>query len=155
MSDAQSIVNDFLAAVDTYINGVHSCFSSYNEDFLEAASLTFEDIDKCSRAELMNYSFILQQYSSYIQDELNKNVIVLNWTENIINDLLVKYEKDHGSFDKYTKYELKRSILFSDNSFAEKINEIRQTAQSRVTVLEGKVGTLKRMSDILLERSKA
>lgn len=154
MLTAQQQVDEFIHSINMYIEMTNASFVGYNEKFKEVASISIDDIDNSDKKELINYALILQQYGAYLQDELNRNTVVLNWCESVINDLIIKYEKEHGQFDKYTKYEIKRSILFSENSFAEKINEIRMTAHSRVTILDGKIHSLKRMSDIMLERAK-
>jgi 16S rRNA U516 pseudouridylate synthase RsuA-like enzyme len=115
--------------------------------------MELSDIANKSRSELLDIAYMLQGYASYIQDETNRNTVILNWCNSVLDELLVKFERT-AAFDKYTKFDMKKVIMISDNSFAQTIEELRKTASMRVTLLEGKVFQVKKMSDIILEKSR-
>lgn len=143
----------FEQSIDEYLEISKICFSSYKEEFSFYADMELSDLVSKTRSELLDIAYMLQGYASYIQDELNRNTVVLNWCNSFLDELLVKFEKQHA-FDKYTKFEMKKIIMISDNSFAQTIEELRKTASMRVTLLEGKVFQVKKMSDIILEKSR-
>lgn len=152
-NDAKTKLEKFLVLVDNYIDQANARFTSYQEEFGVVADLSMTDLGSKNQDELFNIAYTLYSYSSYIQDEVNKNQIVLNWCNSEIDRLLVTYDKNVG-FDKYTKHETKKATLVVENSFATKIEQMRLHAESRLQALEGKVFNLKRQADTLLEKAK-
>jgi uncharacterized protein YlzI (FlbEa/FlbD family) len=143
----------FEQSIDEYLESSHIVFSKYKEEYAFYSDMELSDLANKSRSELLDIAYMLQGYASYIQDETNRNLVVLNWCNSVLDELLVKFEKT-AAFDKYTKFDMKKVIMISDNSFAQTIEELRKTASTRVTLLEGKVFQVKKMSDIILEKSR-
>jgi hypothetical protein len=148
---ATEALEKHLKDIDDYINKSNTKFSSFREEFLLSADLCDESLKKLSKEETFDTAYILYGYSCYIQDEVNRNKIVLNWCNDQIEKLIVQH---NDSFDKYTKHESKKQIIAAENSYAAKIDQMRLIAESRLQALEGKVYELKRKADILLEKGK-
>lgn len=151
--DAAKTLEKFLVQMDDYINVSHCQFASYQEEFLIVSDLDPYELDKKTQSELFDISYLLYSYSGFLQDEVNRNQVILNWCNNQLDRLLAKYEKDTG-FDKYTKHESKKFTLIAENSYADKVEYMRLIAESRLVTLEGKVFQIKRQGDVILEKAK-
>jgi len=151
--NASDTLKEFEKSIDEYLASSNICFSSYKEEYAFYSDMELSDLANKSRAELLDIAYMLQGYASYIQDEINRNIAILNWCNNLLDELLVKFERENA-FDKYTKFEMKRTIMVSDHSFAKVIEEVRKDSSMKVTLLEGKVFQVKKMSDIILEKSR-
>jgi hypothetical protein len=153
LKTAQESYDEFLMLIDNYLDISHSKFSSFKDEYLVVSNFNVEDIHKTSREHLLANAYLLHGYASYIQDEFNRNSVVLKWCDAQLDMLVVKHEKEFG-FPQYTKHESKKTILISENSYAEKINELRFAAETRLHLLDGKVFQIKKLGDILMEKSK-
>jgi hypothetical protein len=140
-----------LEQVENYIDLSNVRFSEFNEEFLESSNMTKSRIGKLTQQDLFDNAYILYGYSSYIQDEINKNKIALNWCDDQIEKLVVD---NLQNFDQYTKHEVKKQSIIRENSYASKVDQMRSIAEARLQSLEGKVYELKRKGDILLEKGK-
>ena len=142
---------EHLASINDYINMSNTKFSSFREEYLVVADLSSEQLRKFTQAEAFDAAYLLYGYATYIQDEINKNKVALNWCHDQIEKLIVKHNNEFG---QYTKHESKKYILSQNNSYAASIENMREIAEARLQSLDGKVFELKRKADILLERGK-
>jgi hypothetical protein len=140
-----------IGQIDDYINLVNAKFSSFKEEYLLVSNMSLEELNNLTQQQSFDSAYMLYSYASYIQDEINKNKIVLNWCNDQIEKLVVS---NNNSFDQYTKHEVKKQTIIKDNSYAAKVDHMRSIAESRLQALDGKVFELKRKADILLERGK-
>ncbi len=151
MSTAKENLEQHIKDIDDYINSHNTKFSSFREEFLLVADLPLDTLKKLTKDELFDNAYILYSYASYIQDDINRNKIALDWCNDQIEKLIVKH---NDSFDKYTKHESKKQIIAQDNVYAAKVDQMRLVAESRLQALDGKVYEIKRKADILLEKGK-
>jgi hypothetical protein len=151
LSTAKENLEQHIKDIDDYINSHNTKFSSFREEFLLVADLPLDTLKKLTKDELFDNAYILYSYASYIQDDINRNKIALDWCNDQIEKLIVKH---NDSFDKYTKHESKKQIIAQDNVYAAKIDQMRLVAESRLQALDGKVYEIKRKADILLEKGK-
>jgi hypothetical protein len=142
---------DHIKAVEDYINLANVSYSSFNVEYYVASNLTKEDLGKMTTQELFDTAYLLYGYSTYIQDEINKNKVALSWCEDQIEKLVAA---NLNNFDQYTKHDVKRQIIIKENSYATSVDAMRSVAEARLQSLEGKAYELKRQGDILLERGK-
>jgi hypothetical protein len=142
---------EHLASINSYIDLSNTKFSSFREEFLLAANLSSDDLKKLTQQEAFDTSYLLYAYSTYIQDEINKNKIALNWCNDQLEKLVVAHNDEFG---QYTKHEVKRQIIIKDNNYAASVDKMREVAEARLQALDGKVYELKRKADILLEKAK-
>ena len=150
-SKASDKLADYIKQVDDYINLSNTKFSSFKEEFLTLSDMSMEQLGKLSQQEAFNTAYILYSYATYIQDEVNKHTIIVNWCNDQIEKLVVMHNDE---FSQYTKHEVKRQTIAQNNSYAAKIDQMRSVAESRLQSLDGKVYELKRKADILLEKGK-
>lgn len=142
---------EHIEAINTYINSSNTKFSSFREEYLLVSNLSSDQLKKLTQQELFDSAYLLYGYATYIQDEINKNKVALNWCHDQMEKLIVKHSQD---FNQYTKHESKKHILAQHNSYASSLENMREIAEARLQSLEGKVFELKRKADILLEKGK-
>jgi hypothetical protein len=142
---------DHIKSIEEYINLTNVSYATFNVEYIVASNLTKEDMGKMTTQEMFDTAYLLYGYSTYIQDEINKNKVALNWCEDQIEKLVAA---NLNNFDQYTKHDVKRQIIIKENSYAASVDSMRSVAEARLQCLEGKVYELKRQEDILLERGK-
>jgi hypothetical protein len=142
---------EHISSINDYIDSSNTKFSSFREEYLMVADLSLDQLRKSSQQELFDAAYLLYGYATYIQDEINKNKVALNWCNDQMEKMIVKNQHEFG---QYTKHESKKHILASSNSYAASLENMREIAEARLQSLDGKVFELKRKADILLERGK-
>ena len=142
---------DHIKSIEEYINLTNVSYATFNVEYIVASNLTKEDMGKMTTQEMFDTAYLLYGYSTYIQDEINKNKVALNWCEDQIEKLVAA---NLNNIDQYTKHDVKRQIIIKENSYAASVDSMRAVAEARLQSLEGKVYELKRQGDILLERGK-
>jgi hypothetical protein len=148
---AKEALDKHIKDIDDYLSKQNTKFSSFREEFLLVADMSDEQLKSLNKDETFDCAYILYSYASYIQDDINRNKIALNWCNDQIEKLIVQHNDE---FDKYTKHESKKQIIALDNSYAAKIDQMRVIAEARLQALDGKVYEIKRKADILLEKGK-
>lgn len=142
---------EHITSINDYINLSNTKFSSFREEYLVVADMSSEQLKKLTQVELFDAAYLLYGYATYIQDEINKNKVALNWCNDQMEKLIVKNSEEFG---QYTKHESKKHILANINSYASSLEHMREVAEARLQSLDGKVYELKRKADILLEKGK-
>jgi len=142
---------EHIASINDYINSSNTKFSSFREEYLLVADLSIDQLKSYNQQELFDAAYLLYGYATYIQDEINKNKVALNWCNDQMEKLIVKHQNEFG---QYTKHESKKHILSQSNSYAASLENMREVAEARLQSLDGKVYELKRRADILLEKGK-
>ena len=137
--------------INDYINSSNTKFSSFREEYLMVADLSLEQLKKNTQQELFDAAYLLYGYATYIQDEISKNKIALNWCHDQMEKMIAIHSNEFG---QYTKHESKKHILAKNNSYASSLEHMREIAEARLQALDGKVFELKRKADILLEKGK-
>lgn len=148
---ASEKLSDHINSINDYINSSNTKFSSFREEYLMVANLSLDQVRKATQQELFDSAYLLYGYATYIQDEINKNKIALNWCNDQMEKLIVSNSDEFG---QYTKHESKKHILAKNNSYAASLESMREVAEARLQALDGKVFELKRKADILLEKGK-
>lgn len=148
---ASEKLSEHLNLITAYIDLGNTKFSSFREEYLLVANLSSDELKKLTQQETFDTAYLLYGYATYIQDEINKNKIALNWCNDQLEKLVVAHNDEFG---QYTKHEVKRQIIIKDNNYAASVDKMREVAEARLQALDGKVYELKRKADILLEKAK-
>jgi hypothetical protein len=148
---ASEKLSEHLNIINAYIDLGNTKFSSFREEYLLVANLSSDELKKLTQQETFDTAYLLYGYATYIQDEINKNKIALNWCNDQLEKLVVAHNDEFG---QYTKHEVKRQIIIKDNNYAASVDKMREVAEARLQALDGKVYELKRKADILLEKAK-
>jgi hypothetical protein len=150
-SKASDKLTEHLESINNYVNNSNTKFASFHEEYLLVSDLSSDQLKNLTQSDLFDSAYLMYGYATYIQDEINKNKVALNWCSDQMEKLIVKYQNDFG---QYTKHESKKHILAQNNSYAAALENMREVAEARLQMLEGKVYELKRKADILLEKGK-
>ena len=78
---------DHIKSIEEYINLTNVSYTTFNVEYIVAANLSKEDMGKMTTQEMFDTAYLLYGYSTYIQDEINKNKVALNWCEDQIENL--------------------------------------------------------------------
>jgi hypothetical protein len=148
---ASEKLSEHLSQITSYIDLSNTKFSAFREEYLLVANLSSDELKKLTQQEAFDTAYLLYGYSTYIQDEINKNKIALAWCNDQLEKLVVAHNDEFG---QYTKHEVKRQIIIKDNNYAASVDKMREVAEARLQALDGKVYELKRKADILLEKAK-
>lgn len=148
---ASDKLTEHINLINDYINSSNTKFSSFREEYLIVADMSSDQLRKLTQVELFDAAYLLYGYATYIQDEISKNKVALNWCHDQMEKLIVKHQNEFG---QYTKHESKKYILSQNNSYAASLENMREIAEARLQSLDGKVFELKRKADILLEKGK-
>ena len=148
---ASDRLSKHIEQINDYLDLANVRFASFHEEFLQAANMCRQTMSMLTQQEHFDYAYILYSYASSIQDEINKNKVVVDWC----NDQLEKIVTANlENFGQYTKHETKRQSIIKETTYAAKCDQMRQVAEARLQSLEGKTYELKRKGDILLEKGK-
>jgi len=152
--NATERVQTFINGMDEYINLKNICLSSsFNEEYKIPENFMLEDLNRLTRDDCFNYSYVLYQYADYINMEKGRQLSVLNWCSVSLSEIISK-SMDEYSFAEFTKHETKVSKILQDNSVGSKINEWKNIAESRVALLITKEQLIRKRADCLLEKGK-
>ena len=70
---------EHIKGIDEYIAMSNVSYSSFNVEYIVASNLTTEDMSTMTSQEMFDSAYLLYGYSTYIQDEINKNKVALSW----------------------------------------------------------------------------
>ena len=118
---------DHIKSIEEYINLTNVSYTTFNVEYIVAANLSKEDMGKMTTQEMFDTAYLLYGYSTYIQDEINKNKVALNWCEDQIEKLVAA---NLNNFDQYTKHDVKRQIIIKENSYAASVDSMRAVAEA-------------------------
>lgn len=151
LKTAKETIEEFVKQLDEFTNTNNTQFANFREEFLIVADLPDENLKKLTKEEHFDSAYLLYSYASYIQDQINRQKIVVDLCTDQLEKLVAK---NSDKFSQYTKHDAKIQLIVVDNEYARSIDHYKNIAQSRLQSLEGKVYELKRKADILLEKGK-
>lgn len=151
MKTAKETIEDFIKQLEDFTNTNNTQFANFREEFLTISDLPDENLKKLTKEEHFDAAYLLYSYASYIQDQINRQQIVVDLCSDQLEKLVAK---NNDKFSQYTKHDAKIQLIIVDNEYARSIDHYRQIAKARLQSLDGKVYELKRKADILLEKGK-
>lgn len=124
----------FEATLNEYESKIDLIFPKCQPAIIDKAiNLSQEEINVMSAEDCGLHAHTLAQYILYLQKDINRNSVRINWAKNRLNRLLGTVNDQYG--DKWTKYEVKLGALCSDNSEAAALNNVILHAESRILSL--------------------
>ena len=151
MSGEQKL-EEFLLAIDNWIECKGLPKVEQKEDIEAILNMRSHDINHLSAKECLAYAYELYAYSDYLESIKAKEKIVLDWADSSIWYIISDKMEQYGT--KYTKWQEKYFRSIKENPLASEIIKVKNNAQARVRVLENKINTVKRLSEILTSLSK-
>lgn len=144
--------NIFISSIDNWICNSGIIDIKLNPSVERCLNLSQSDIRALSGHECLEYSYELYAYAEYLDSIFAKQQIALDWAEDSIWYIISDKIDQYG--DKYTKWQEKYFHAVKENPLATQIMKVKNTASARIKVLENKIATIKKMSEILLSLSK-
>lgn len=93
-----------------------------NNRVIEILNLDIEQLRNLQAEDCGIYSFLLTQYSTFLQKEINRHQAKNKWANHNIDIMIGKYGCNYG--DKYTKLEERKLMLIADNSYAKALYDM-------------------------------
>ncbi len=150
MSTANERLESFLGGIDAYINSSSLKPPEFQEEFALAETFDIATLDVLTQQECFDYAFMLYQLSDHIGSERAKQKNILGWCDSSLNSIFSQ------EFDSQliAKHELKVAKVLRENPLAQKIDQWKAVAESRLSHLENREYNIRRKADILIEKGK-
>lgn len=146
-----SVMKDFDRFVSEFTNNANADVPTLDEDIEDLIGIPYDDLLKLTSEQCLAKSIKMSGYAMYVQAQVNQNQARLNWCEDVLNHVI---SKEYFQYDSFIKHEVKRHAIINQNSFAEKVEKLRSRLKARVTVLDGKLGDIRHMAEVLSNLGK-
>ena len=124
-----------------------------NEDVERLLSLSYDEIKHINKDEALAGAYILFGYAHYVQNVLNREKAVLDWSESSVYYIVSDKLNNYG--DGYTKWEQKYYSAVKENPLAREIFKLKTHCLSRVNTLNKTVEKIERQANILEQIARA
>ena len=108
--------------------------------------------EELSSEECACYAYELYAYSEYVEGVRTKEKIVLDWADASIWYIISTVMNQYGT--QYTKWQEKYYSAIKENPLASQILKVKNHADARVKILNGKADRIQSMAQILNNLSK-
>lgn len=88
----------------------------------EILNLNNEQLRNLTADDCGIYSYLLMQYSIFLQKETNRHAAKQRWAQHNLNFLSGKLGQKYGT--TYSKFEERQLMLIADNSFAKALSDL-------------------------------
>ena len=112
----------------------------------EYLSMDRQTVEAMSPDRAIAISVRLSQYSFYLQRCLNRDKAIKTWADSELNSIIATHFND---YDKYTKYEMRASLICKENSAAKELQSIMIYASQRIERLNDLSGGIKNLSYVI------
>lgn len=152
MDGQNSYLKQFLDSIEKWENALNIPEIKHNEDIERILNLDQAQLKLMKGQDCLMYSYQLIAYSDYVQSRISKEKSVLDWAESSIWYIIGGKVDQYG--DKYTKWQIKYYSAVQENPLATEILKIKNNAQARYEILEGKQKRAEGMANILKELAR-
>jgi hypothetical protein len=152
MDGKNEYLKQFLDSIEKWENALNIPEVKHNEDIERILNLDEKHLKLISSKDCLIYSYQLIAYSDYIHTRISKEKSVLDWADSSIWFIIGGVLDQYG--DKYTKWQIKYYSAIQENTLAKKILKVKNNAEARYNILEGKQKRAENMSNILKELSR-
>lgn len=144
--------NNFIENIDNWIKSHGVIDIEPNDNVAKTLNLKQQDMQRLSSNQCMELAYELYAYAEYLDSILRKQKIAFDWAEDSIWYIISDKMNNYG--DKYAKWQQKYFSAIKENPLAADIIKVKNTASARIKMLESKVESVRKMSDILYNLSK-
>ena len=154
-------LNEFLQAVDDWIacknimspKGPRKGHDGeYRGNISKILGFTSDTLKILTAEECLAYAYELHNYGEYLESVKAKEKIVLEWADGSIWYIISTVMHNYGG--QYAKWQEKYYGAIKENPLAADILKIKNHAESRVSLLDGKAARVQKMADILNSLSR-
>ena len=154
-------LNEFLQAVDDWI-ACKNIMSpkgprkgpdgEHRGNISKILGFTSDTLKILTGEECLSYAYELHNYGEYLESVKAKEKIVLEWADGSIWYIISTVMHNYGT--QYTKWQEKYYGAIKENPLAADILKIKNHAEARVSLLDGKAARVQKMADILNSLSR-
>lgn len=149
--DVNDRLKEYERVLDEYLTGIGVNSFTYNPEVDDILSLTKNHLRGMSPEELGENSYILAQYSAYIQKEYNRQVTRVKWARTDLERIVSALFSEYKTKDEFVKHEVVVGRIMKDNTVAKKLGSIVKFAEGRMSELQGLSQSVNVMSNTLIE----
>ena len=118
-----------------------------NTEAQEYLSLTYSELNNYDEQECNIASYILEQYALFLQKYTNRLQARHDWASENITTIIGKIGNNYG--DKWTKYEMRKAMVISDNEYAEALHAIVMECKAKINDISFIVRNITSISNTL------
>lgn len=133
--------------IEEFISSLGVNKIKYNSEVEQFLTLTKEQINKLTQKDIYTGAYLLTQYAIIIQREVNSLYSKLEWAKHNLEIVVGKRVSQYGT--QYTKFEERRSMLISDDSYASALNSMILECTVRLRSLDFLSNKIIAMSKLL------
>ena len=115
-------------------------------------NMTSETLKSLTGEECLVYAYELHSYGEYLESVRAKQKTVLEWADSSIWYIISTVMHNYGG--QYAKWQEKYFGAIRENPLASEILKIKNHAEARVEMLDGKAARVQNMADILNSLSR-
>lgn len=145
-------LNEFVSAIEKWKLCKNLVKVEENENVSRLLNMKYEELLQLSYDECLAFSYELHAYAEYIESVKAKEDIILNWAESSLWYIICDSMNQYGG--QYAKWQEKYYSSIKENPLASQILVIKNFAESRVTMLNGKSTRVQKMAEILNSLSR-
>lgn len=150
--NGQQKLEEFLQAVEDWKSSKYLVEVEPPEDAEKALNADFEVIKSWSAETCNMYAFKLYAYAEYIETAKAKEKNTLEWAESSVWFIIGSTMNQYGG--QYSKWQEKYYSAIKENPLASEILKIKNHAEARVRILEGKNNRIIKMAEILTNMAR-
>lgn len=149
--DRMKILNEKLDEYESSIG-----LSKYKEDQGDSndvhryLNMSREQIEKLSIEDCAEAAILLGSLSFHIQRALNREQAVVNWSTNVLRDLISGRETQYKG-----SWESQFSQAVKEDGYANKVDKLKTYAKARADRLSYLASSIKSMSDLFVNMQRA
>lgn len=144
--------NNFIDNINNWISSNGIIQIKPNDDAINILNMNRSEISRLTSSQCMEFAYELYAYAEYLDSLLSKQKIAFDWAEDSIWYIISDKMNNYG--DKYSKWQQKYFSAVKENPLTADIIKVKNTASARIKLLEGKIESIKKMSDILYNLAK-
>jgi hypothetical protein len=145
-------LNEFIEAIDSWIESKYVHISKPRKEAPRALNFQKDTLRMLTTEECAFYAYELYAYAEYIETLRAKENAVLEWADSSIWYIISTVMNQYGT--QYTKWQEKYYSAVRENPLASQILKVKNHADARVKILNGKADRIQSMAQILNNLSK-
>tara|TARA_B100001094_G_C18182410_1_gene801715 strand:+ start:1209 stop:1697 length:489 start_codon:yes stop_codon:yes gene_type:complete len=154
-------LNEFTQAIDEWISCKNiispdgpkkNLEGEYKGNISRILNLTSETLRILTGEQCLSYAYELHNYGEYLESVKVKENAILEWADSSIWYIISTVMQNYGS--QYTKWQEKYYSAIKENPLASDILKVKNHAEARVKILNGKADRIQSMANILTNLSR-
>ena len=154
-------LNEFTKAIDEWISCKNiispegpkkNLEGEYKGNITRILNFTSETLETLTAEQCLSYAYELHNYGEYLESVKVKENAILEWADSSIWYIISTVMQNYGS--QYTKWQEKYYSAIRENPLASDILKVKNHAEARVKILNGKADRIQSMANILTNLSR-